>query len=451
MNQQVSWGIGGIRGEIGNAHGFGRYVRVNDDRTKGPWTMRVTTAFKHLLGLDGIEVTDVAISPGEVRVAVRLRRRRLVCPHCSYSSRWRYDTREAFSRWRHLDLGTHRLLVEARLRRVHCPDHGVVTESVPFARAGAGFTRDFEHLVAWCAAKMDKTAVDRLLRINWRTVGAICSRVVQEAIDPKRLEDLFEIGIDEVSWRRHHRYLTLVTDHASGKVIWGTQGKGKVPTEAFFDELGPQRAASIQAVSMDLAPGYAAAVASRSTAEICYDPFHVVALATTALQQVRRESWQRLRRIDPHMARVFKGWRYALLKNPENLSDAQRHVLDAIRTDGGELWRAYELKESLRAIFHGDLSPIEAEGLLATWCVQAHDSGLRPFARLAATVHVHADGILAGIRRGLTNARAEAINTKVRLITRRAYGFHSAAAAIALIMLACGPVNLQLPHERSDG
>lgn len=413
--------------------------------------MRITTGFKHLLDLPGVYVTDVTLPPGRTEVRVRLRRHRLRCPHCSFQSRWRYDMRDVDSTWRHLDLGANRLIVKARLRRLSCPDHGVVTESVPFARVGSGFTRDFEDLVAWCAASMDKSATFRLCRIAWRTVGVICARVVADELSPARLDGLFEIGIDEISWRRHHHYITLVVNHADAKVIWAGEGKGKKSAGRFFDELGAQRCKDIQAVSMDLAPGYAAAVREHTSAEVCYDPFHVVALATAALQQVRRQSWQRLRTIDPDMARVFKGWRFALLKNPENLTAVQQRVLEAVRRDGGELWQSYRLKESLREIFHGDLSGAEAAELLGRWCEEAVGSGLRPFAKLAGTVHAHAEGILAGLRLGLTNARTEAVNTKIRLITRRAYGFHSAAAVIALVMLACGPVNLRLPYENRSG
>lgn len=413
--------------------------------------MRTTTAFKHLLDLPGIYVTAVVFEPGAVEVWVRLRRHKLHCPRCGFETRWRYDRRDVDSTWRHLDLGANRLTVKARLRRLSCPDHGTLTEAVPFARVGSGFTRDFEDLVAWCAASMDKSATFRLCRIAWRTVGAICARVVADELDPARLDGLFQIGIDEISWRRHHRYITLVVNHADAKVIWAGEGKGKKSADGFFDELGAQRCKDIQAVSMDLSPGYAASVREHTAAEVCYDPFHVVALATAALQQVRRQSWQRLRQVDPNMARVFKGWRFALLKNPENLNDHQQRVLDAVRQDGGELWQSYRLKESLREIFDGDLSGGEAAELLSRWCEEAYGSGLRPFAKLAGTVHDHAEGILAGLALGLTNARTEAVNTKVRLINRRAYGFHSAAAVIALVMLACGPVSLRLPYERRSG
>ncbi|MGH2662050.1 MAG: ISL3 family transposase [Actinomycetota bacterium] len=411
--------------------------------------MRVTTAFNHLLRLQGANVREVTFEEQTLEVRVALRRRRLVCPYCTHSTAARYDTRDVDSAWRHLDLGAWRLLVKARLRRLRCPSHGVVTEGVPFAEAGSGFTRDFEDLVAWCAARMDKTACSRLLRIAWRTVGAICTRVVASRIDPARLEGLFDIGIDEISWRRRHNYVTLVTDHRSGKVVWGGEGKGKRTTERFFAELGAQGAAGLRAVSMDMAEGYAAAVRERAPqAEVCFDPFHVVAMGTRAVDEVRREAWRLLRHVDPRLARAFRYWRWVLVKNPENLTPRQAGLLEAIRRDGGGLWRAYELKEALRGLFAGDLSAEEAKELLASWCERAQGSGMRAFAKLASTVHAHAEGILAGLRLGLTNARAEAINTKVRLITRRAYGFHSAAAAIALVMLACGPVTLRLPYER---
>jgi transposase len=200
---------------------------------------------------------------------------------------------------------------------------------------------------------------------------------------------------------------------------------------------------------MDMAEGYAEAVRGAApNTVICFDPFHLVAMATRALEDVRRAAWRLLRRVDPRLAKAFRHWRWVLIKNPENLTAGQRTLLEAIRRDGGGLWVAYELKEALRGLFAGDLSAEEAGELLESWCERAAVSGLRPFAKLAGTVRTHAQGILDGIRLGVSNARAEAVNTKVRLITRRAYGFHSAAAAMALVMLCCGPVTLRLPHER---
>ena len=112
-------------------------------------------------------------------------------------------------------------------------------EGVPFARDGARFTRDFEDLVAWLATKTDKTATCRLTRIDWQTIGRIIERVGQELIDGDRLAGLFEISIDEVAWRKGHRYLTIIGDHRRRCVAWGCEGKGKAAADEFFAELDP--------------------------------------------------------------------------------------------------------------------------------------------------------------------------------------------------------------------
>ena len=218
--------------------------------------MRVTTAFKRLLRLDGVNVTSVEFGVSLIVVTVALRRRRLHCPHCGHRTRFRYDTRPCPSRWRHLDLGVWRVELAASLRRLRCPTHGVVVEAVPFARPGANLTRDFDDLIAWLATRMDKTSITALVRVSWRTVGRVCERVVASELEPGRLDGLFRIGVDEISWRKHHRYLTLVVDHDRGKVIWGARGKDAKTLDGFFDELGPQRSAQIQAVSLDLGPAF---------------------------------------------------------------------------------------------------------------------------------------------------------------------------------------------------
>lgn len=244
--------------------------------------MRVTTAFNRLLALPDTSVRGVAFTTGSVVVTVALRRRRLACPHCGFTTAARHDTRPVDSSWRHLDLGRWRLTVRARLHRLACPSHGVVTEGVPFARPDARFTRDFEDLVGYLATQMDKTAITRLCRVDWDTVGRIISRVVGDKLDPTRLDKLFVIGVDDVSWRRGQQYLTLVSDHRRKAIVWGAEGRDAATLNGFFDELGAQRGKQLEAVSMDMSPAYEKSVRADGHAPqavICYDPFHVVALA----------------------------------------------------------------------------------------------------------------------------------------------------------------------------
>jgi transposase len=411
--------------------------------------VRVTAAFSSLLGLQGARVRDVRFEPDRVIVKVALRRRRLICPLCSFSTPHRHDIRPVDSDWRHLDLGVWRLEVRARLRRLVCPEHGVRTEQVAFARYGSDFTRDFEALVAWLATRTDKTTITRMLRIHWRTVGRIVQRVCTDELDGDRLDGLVEIGIDEVSWRKGHRYLTLVADHQRRQIVWGAEGASATVADDFYAELGSERCARIEAVSMDMGPGYAKSTrANAPQAIICIDSFHVAKLGGDALDDVRREYWNELRLMgDQDAARRFKDARWALLKRPENLTDRQALTLKALKAAGGKVARAYELKEALRGIFAPGLSVDDVGELLARFCSRASRSRMPSFLRLARTIRKHQDGILAAVRLGVTNARAEALNNKVRLITRRAYGFHSAHAALALVMLTCGPITLQPPHE----
>jgi len=413
--------------------------------------VRVTTAFNRLLELDGVNVTAVEIGADTVTVDVGLRRRKLVCPQCDYATRARYDTRPVASSWRHLRLGSFKLVVRAELRRLTCPVHGVRVEGVAFARPGARFTRDFEQLVAWLAVKMDKDALRRLVGIDWDTVGRICDRVVADDLDPHRLDELYDIGVDEISWKKHHNYLTLVVNHTTNKVVWGAEGRDAKTLDGFFDELGEGRSGQIRAVSMDMGPAFRKSVTAEGhapQATICIDPFHAVKNVTDALNVVRRDIWQQLRRLpEPNIAKKFKGARWALLKNPEDLTGQQAATLTQIKRHGGALWRAYRLKEAFRTIFAGDLTDEEAGELLDRWCSWAQRCRLAPFVKAARTVRKHREGILAAIRLGLTNARLEGLNQRVRLIMRRAFGFHSAQAALALVMLSAGPINLRLPWE----
>jgi transposase len=414
--------------------------------------MRATTAFKHLMRLPGVTVADVEFGTSTVVATVRPRSCRMHCPDCEFTTWSRYDTRPVSSVWRHLDLGIWRLEVHAELRRLSCPTHGVRTEAVAFARSGSRFTRDVEDLVGWLATTVDKTALCRLVRIDWDTVGRIIERVMADGIDPKRLEGLFSIGVDEVSWRKGHSYITLVSDHRRGKFVWGHEGKDSATLDCFFDELGKERSAAIEAVSMDMSPAFLKSVTAKdhaTKAVICYDPFHVVKLATEALDTVRRQVWRELRALpDKTIAKRYQGARWALLKNPDNVTETQAVTLRQLKRRGGEVWRAYTLKEALRAVFAGDLDEADVGHLLDRFCSRASRSGLKPFVTLAKTIRKRREGILAAVRLGITNAQHEGLNRRVRLIVNRAYGFHSAKAALALIMITLGPIQHVLPHER---
>lgn len=213
--------------------------------------MRVSTAFNKMLGIVGAVVASVTFTPTGIVVGLRRRRSRLICP-CGWKTRAIYD--RSTRRWRHLDLAGSKLWLEAEIRRLDCRVCGRVrTEVVPWARPGARHTRDVQDLVAFMAQRMDKTTITRLLRVSWEAVARIVIDVVAEQLDAARLDGLFRIGVDEVSYRKGHRYLTVVADHdRDGAVVWAKEGKSAKTLEAFYDELGDERCAVLEAVSLDM-------------------------------------------------------------------------------------------------------------------------------------------------------------------------------------------------------
>jgi len=423
-----------------------------------------------MLGCDNavIEAVDwQELDAGEgggprLAVIAHVRPRKRQAGRCGICGRRRpgYDQGSGRRRWRALDAGPVMAWLEAAAPRVSCPEHGVVTAAVPWARHGAAHTRFFEDQVGWLAAACSKTTITQLMRISWRTVGHIITRVSAEklaAADP--LGALRRIGIDEISYKRGHKYLVVVVDHDSGRLVWAAPGRDMATLHTFFDVLGEQRAAALTHVSADGADWIAAVVAARAPAAVlCADPFHVISWATDALDEVRREVWRQARaagQARPVRARAttvrasaggaadLKRARYALWKNPGNLTGNQQAKLAWIAKTHPYLYRAWLLKEGLRLCFK--LRGETGKDALQRWLKWAARCRIPEFAELGQKVRKHQQAIHATLDNGLSNGLIESVSTKIRLITRIAFGFHGPAPLIALAMLTLGGLRPALP------
>ena len=429
--------------------------------------MRDVSLWRCLLGVDGTVIEGVDVDPGTrelvfaVRPCARLQGR---CGRCRAKAPG-YDAGRGRRRWRALDLGTVKAWIEADAPRVRCRVHGVVVAHVPWARHAARCTHAFEDQVAWLVTKTSLSTVTELMRVAWRTVAAVVTRVWEEiAGRVDLLAGLRRIGIDEVSWRRYHRYLLVVVDHDTGRLVWAGKGNTSATVQAFFDALGPDRCAQITHVSADSA-GYINTTVAKNCPDAvrAADPFHVVKWANDALGEVRLEVWRETRRIaransrgrghppldadqpDPAYQRLKKltRARYALWKNPENLTEHQQARLEWIAKTDERLWRAYQLKEGLRAVLK--LPAAEAPAALDTWCASARHCRIPQFVDLARTVAEQQTPILAAIEHGLSNAATESVNTRIRLRSRIAFGIHDPDALISLLMLSLSGHRPALP------
>ena len=428
--------------------------------------MRDASLWRALLGIEKSVIEDLEFDAEAGVVVAHVRPRagaRDRCGRCQRRSGG-YDSGRGRRRWRALDLGTVSAFVEADAPRVDCPEHGVVVAHVPWARHDAGHTLAFDQTVAWLATQTSKSAVTELMGIAWRTVGSIIARVWADTgglVD--RFAGLRRIGIDEISYRRGHLFLTVVIDHDTGHVVWVGTGQSKATLQRFFDALGPDRCAQISHVSADSARYIADSVAANCPHAIqVADPFHVVKWANDALGEVRLQAWRDAKRAlratprrrgrpgkndEPHptadLVKALSRARYALWKNPENLTTRQQAKLEWIAKTDPRLYRGYQLKEGLRTVFK--LPVEEAAPALDRWCRSAAASRIPQFVDLQRTIRRQRAPILAAIEHELSNGRTEAVNTKIRLRTRMAFGFKNPDALIALIMLALSGHRPALP------
>ena len=411
--------------------------------------MRANALFNRLLGFPGTVVESVSFSGPAVIVEVRLRSRVLVCP-CGRQSRSGYDCSQR--RWRHLDLGRWKVYIQARIRRVDCRGCGQVrTEWTSWARPGARHTRDFEDTAGWLAKRMSKTAAATLLRSSWHTIDAIVARLVTAHLeDADRLDGLRRIGVDEIAYRKGRKFLTVVTDHDSGRIVWLAEGRTAATLAAFYQLLGPARRDRIEAVTMDMTRIYREPTRQHlPNAAICFDPFHVIKWAGDALEQAhqglaRPTTPLAVGQLSP--AQTTRRIRATLRAAAENLDDTGHAIITQLRTKWRRLWRAWQLKEQLRDLYR-TVDPAHAKTYLKRWITAAKRCTINGFNTLARRIHRNFDGIINAIAHRLSNSLTEGLNAGIRLIQRRAHGYANLTNLTTMIHLCHSGIPTPLPTE----
>lgn len=387
---------------------------------------------------------EVREEPGQLVAEVEaIERRRPRCGCCGQRvARTKGRTRRRL--WRDLKIRHLSLLIAYTPRRVVCPKCGVRVEQVPWASRWSRVTRSLSRAVAELSRRTDLTTVARHFGIGWKTVGGIIRQVVQWGLQCRQKKPLRIIGIDEVSRKKGHRYLTLVYDLPRGQLVWVGKDRTKETLGGFFDELGKRRSRNLEAASLDMWAPYVDVVRERAPqATICFDRFHVVRHLNEAVDEVRRSL---VRKLSGPTKALVKGTRFILLKNPWNLTPKQRRSLQALVRSNSPLSRAYYLKEDFQR-FWDYVHQRWAAKHLKQWLWWASHSRLEPFKAFARMIRKHLDGILAWTKLRITNGALEGMNNKVKLVSHRSYGFRNDDRYMEAIYHNCG--KLPLPPESS--
>jgi transposase len=387
--------------------------------------MKERRVWGDLLGLAPpwrVRDVEYALEEGEVRIFVEVESRvKLRCPTCERECAG-YDARER--RWRHLDTMQYRTIVIGRIPRVTCLEHGVMQVAVPWAEGNSRFTARFEALVIDWLLEASFAAVARQVRLSWDEVAGIQERAVRRGLARRDREPPTRIGVDETSFQKRHEYVTTVNDLDAGVVLYVADDRKQESLDAFYEELGPEACAGLEAVVMDMWPAYI-----RSTREhlpdadrkIVFDKFHVAKHLGDAVDRVRRQENRELRAEgDDRLVKTKYHW----LQNPDRMSTRQWREFAPLRRSSLKVARAWAIKEAAMVLW-GYVSRGWAERMWTRWYGWAIRSRLEPVKRVARMIQNHWQGVLNAATSNVTNALAEGLNSKIQWIKRKACGYRN--------------------------
>jgi transposase len=408
--------------------------------------MRDKDLYAQLLGLrTPWGVDDVQIDRGDQKVTVTVSASsgaEWTCPRCGKVCP-RYDRRKR--KWRHLDTMQYTTILEAEVPRIECAEHGVVTVDVPWAEAGSGFSALFEALVIDWLQEASVQAVSEQLGLSWNAVDRIQQRAVARGLARRPAQPARQLGVDETSFQKRHEYVTVLSDVDRGCVLAVSDDRKQTSLESCLTGLSSEQRASVEAVSMDMWRPYINAVqAQLPDAEIAFDRFHVVQAFNKAIDDVRRAERRALKSTgsDP-----LKGTRYDWLKRQEGRRSARFLDLcnSALKTA-----RAWAIKETANQLWNYRRYAWAAKAWkkLLGWMSR---SRLTPMVKLARTLRRHLEGILTAVIRKISNGPAEAINSGIQKVKRRAHGFRNRERFRTAILFHLGGLDLYPDHAKLAG
>jgi transposase len=407
--------------------------------------MDETKLYEKILGItapwyvSGIEFTE---DKKTVEVYVELEEDAVVCcPTCGRPSP-RYDKRSRS--WRHLDTCQFKTRVHADVPRVECEEHGIQTIEVPWAQGNARYTLLFEAMVIMLLKESTLSAVSRMMNMSWNSVDGIMQRAVNRGLSRRGKLSLRHLGVDEVSFQKRHEYVTVVNDD-KGRVIHVGDERSGESLSSFYESLTDTQKAQITSVSMDMWPAYISATEKHipdADKKIAFDKFHVNQHLNKAVDAVRKQEHRLLMKGGDE---TLKGTKYHWLRNYEGLEHSLRDELEQLCLAAKKTGRAWSIKEYTKGLWQY-VKRGWAEKAWQRWYQWAIRSRLKPIKEVARMIKDHLWGIVNAIVLDVSNAQAESINSKIKMIKVKARGFRNRDRFKTAILFYCGGLSL-LPEK----
>lgn len=359
----------------------------------------------------------------EIEIPVEARRNsKPICSGCG-KKRPGYD-RLAQRRFAYVPLWAIPVFLVYALRRVNCPECGVVVERVPWASGKCQMTDSYRLFLATWAKRLSWREVASIFGTSWDSVYRAIHWVVCWGIAHRKLESIDAIGVDEIQYRRGHKYLTLVyqLDEGRKRLLYVAKDRTEQSLHGFFDILDETARQGIKFACTDMLPAYLNVIRQRASSALnILDRFHIAKKFGEAIDKVRAEESRRLKR--DGYEEVLKNSRWCLLKRKENLTNKQTVKLRELMQYNLQTIKAYLMREDFNR-FWTYTSATWAKKFLREWCARAGRSRIEPFQKLAKTLRKHEPLLLNWFEsQALSSGVVEGFNNKAKLTMRKAYGF----------------------------
>lgn len=362
------------------------------------------------------------------------------CPKCGYRGKKISSSTHTSRRWSDLNCCGSKIVLHYKPQEIRCRTHGRVQEAIPWAAVNATVTYRFEYQLLRLAAIMPQNQVASLMKVRPSTLSGILHRTIERYRSGHQIRDLKRIGIDEISYKKGHKYLTIVYDLDRACVVWMGQGKRRDTIDEFFtNALTKEQRAGIVEACCDMSEAYVGAIEDHcENANLVIDRFHVSKALNAAMDEVRKEEWRKAAGDD---RRSLKGLRWLLFKHHSNRTKGDTRKLNQLKRANRRIHRAWVLKDEFNLVWEYSYRG-SAEKSLKGWCTSALRSRLEPLRKFVATVRRHQDRILGFIGNGTTNAIAEGINRVIRQMKNWASGFRNIDHFMNLIFLRKGDLDI---------
>lgn len=432
-----------MRRKIGSSGS--RVAQTADCADRFGYTPRVQSEqlYAQILGItQPWQVSRVALDVAGNRVDIHVRldaSAETRCPECQAPCS-RHDTRTR--RWRHLDTCQMQTILIAEVPRISCSEHGVRQVTVPWAERRAKFTAMFEALIIDWLKQATISAVADRLGLTWDQVDGVMKRGIGRGLERRETSLPKRLGVDEKSFQKRHEYVTVVHDIESGTVIHVDDTRKAEGLESFFRQFSPQELSEIEVVTMDMSQAYISAVEKcvpGGREKIAFDRFHIAALFSKAIDEVRRREHRNLMKLGD---KSLAGSRYQWLTNPKNMTDEEWKEFESLRESTLKTARAYAIKETAMEVWEaeGDADFLRrAWGRVMAW---AGRSRLEPMKKLAKTLRRHLDGVIRAQILRVSNATAEGLNSVIQQIKYNARGFRNRERFKLAILFHLGGLDL---------